>query len=113
MFGDADTPAASLDYALSKEPNWLCDIFGMTRSGEMRARRLLYRTNTERKLPGPVRISLNSRAELEIVVFVNGQEVRDGEVLRNIIWRLEQDWASRSSASIEANLDSGEMRAVG
>lgn len=96
LIGYADTPAASLDYALSKEPNWLCDMFGLTLSGEMVARRLLRRTNPERKLPGPVRISLNSRAGLEILVYLNGQKIDQVTALCTILEQLEEEWISRS-----------------
>lgn len=49
--------AASLDYSLSKEPQWLLDMFGVDSTGRARARKFIRRENPERKRPGPVTIS--------------------------------------------------------
>lgn len=34
--------ASSLDYAIDKEPQWLCDMFGLDSAGKSNLRRLLF-----------------------------------------------------------------------
>ncbi len=72
--GEGGSLAASLDYAMSKQPEWLTDLFGCDREGVSYARRLILRTNPERKRPGPVVLALNSvyMPLSSIVVYVNG-----------------------------------------
>lgn len=73
--GEAGSPAASLDYALSKQPQWLIDVFGSDSRGTALARLLLHRSNPERKRPGPVSISLNTSAlpVASIELYLNQQ----------------------------------------
>lgn len=59
--GEARTPAASLDYVLARQSNWLKDLFGFDRFGNAFARRFILRQNPERKRKGPVTLSLNTR----------------------------------------------------
>jgi hypothetical protein len=70
--GCSGTLAASLDYALSKQPTWLSEMFGCDADGISFARRLILRTNPERKRPGPVVLALNhvylSAASIEVYV---------------------------------------------
>ena len=51
--------AASLDYAISKQPMWLSEMFGNDRCGISLIRRMIRRTNPERKRPGPTVLSIN------------------------------------------------------
>ncbi len=51
--------ASSLDYALSKRPIWLLDVFGVDSAGVPSARRLFKVTNPNRKRPGPVAIRVD------------------------------------------------------
>ena len=57
--GGTGSLAASLDYAISKEPNWLTEMFGVDVTGRPVASRIFKRSNSGRKLPGPVTIALN------------------------------------------------------
>lgn len=59
--GERGSLAAALDSALSKQPVWLCDLFGTESNGNAIAKRLLLRENPERKRPGPVRVSFHSK----------------------------------------------------
>ena len=59
LVGAQGTPAASLDYALSKRPLWLLDMFGVTSGGEALASALFARWNPERKRGGEVVVSLH------------------------------------------------------
>lgn len=83
--------AGSLDYALSKQPQWLIDIFGVSHSGDAFARRLFSRINPERKRAGPVEIFINKNiiTPANIKVSIAGQEV-DLAVCRRLINGFEE-----------------------
>ena len=56
--GGRGSAAASLDYALGKQPVWLLDIFGSDSKGKSLAHRFLRRLNPEMKRAGPVTVYL-------------------------------------------------------
>lgn len=56
IVGRRGSYAASLDYALSKMPLWIVDMFGVDPHGSALARRLFHRENPEMKRPGPVSV---------------------------------------------------------
>lgn len=60
LCGSAGSLAASLDYAITKQPIWLTDMFGTDSDGVCTIRRFVFRTNSERKRPGPVSLRINS-----------------------------------------------------
>jgi hypothetical protein len=72
--GLGNSLAASLDYAISKQPMWLTEMFGCDQHGISLARRLILRTNPERKRPGPVTLGINQSylPPSQIAIFVNG-----------------------------------------
>lgn len=74
---------ASLDYALTKRPTWIADMFGTTAVGALRARRLFRITNPNRKRPGPVTIALNTHVVPadSIRVTLDGKPVEDASTL--------------------------------
>lgn len=57
LIGTKGSLAVALDYAISKEPQWLVDMFGADKDGRATARRLLKRGNPEGKRPGPVTVA--------------------------------------------------------
>jgi|688.fasta_scaffold180084_3 hypothetical protein len=57
--GASGSLAASLDYALSKQPIWICEMFGCDAAGSSYARRFILRTNPERKRAGPVVLGIS------------------------------------------------------
>lgn len=61
IHGEQGSLAASLDYSIAKNGQWLADMFGAYSDGTLRARRIILRNNPERKRPGPVEIFLNSK----------------------------------------------------
>ena len=85
--GEKGSLAASLDYALSKEPNWLGEMFGFTPGGGLMARRLFLVSNPNRKRPGPVVIVLNERvlATTEIKVSLDGKVLSSAEDLLRLL----------------------------
>lgn len=80
--------AASLDYALSKQPLWLHDMFGRTPQGKPVSRLLFGRINPDRKRPGPVMVFV-SHSRFEVVVEVDGRPVTCGRQLTRIVELLE------------------------
>jgi hypothetical protein len=105
LSGEVGSFAASLDYAMSKEPAWLSEMFGTDKDGDLFARRLMRRTNPERKRAGPVVISINSHVLVpsSIRIYLDGAEVSGTESLMRILHsfdatRLENSLASSNNA---------------
>lgn len=61
LSGGRGSLAASLDYAITKEPEWIGDMFGADSRGTSLIRRLIKITNPNQKRPGPVTLALNER----------------------------------------------------
>lgn len=103
LSGEAKSLAASLDYALSKQPAWLLDMFGVSSGGKARAKRLFSVTNPNRKRSGPVEISLNARVcpKGSITIILDGKVVDSKEELdlmlktivggESVVWVSPQD----------------------
>ena len=77
--GDRGSLAASLDYAMTKQPVWLCEMFGADSSGNSMALHIIARTNSNRKRPGPVVLSLNEKVLSPSVIRV----IWDGKMIEN------------------------------
>lgn len=94
--------AASLDYAISKEPNWLLDMFGQDLNGSAVARRLFTRTNPERKRAGPVILALNHRMLRpdEINVMINGSPCDAASQCLDLAQRIEGQFIDGSVSEI-------------
>lgn len=71
--GERGSVAASLEYAIDKQPHWLQEMFGADSKGNTLLRRLLHRDNPGGKRPGPIAISVNRSAlpAESIQVFVD------------------------------------------
>lgn len=82
--------AASLDYALTKQPLWLQDMFGVSPQGGQLSRLLFRRVNPDRKRPGPVIVFIANR-DFEVSVEVNGRKIHDVSDLRLLQERLEAE----------------------
>ena len=91
LSGFAGSLAATLDYAISKQPTWTEDMFGVTPDGRSVLRRVISRSNSERKRPGPVTLSLNPHvlSPGSIIVWWNGQRVQEPTILKGLIDSLE------------------------
>lgn len=92
--GAQNTAAASLDYALTKQPAWLLDMFGTTAGGISKARSLFKRLNPERKRAGPVVVAVNAQALLpeDISIFIGGEACENSETLLEHARDLEAKW---------------------
>ncbi|RIL08741.1 MAG: hypothetical protein DCC75_08165 [Proteobacteria bacterium] len=110
MEGGSNSPAASLDYAISKQPRWLLDLFGTDKDGRSHIRRFLHRTNSERRLSGNVHIAWNSQCfdPMRIEVYLDEQLLTSPENLATLATELERQWtdnrrqtATRSGVSVD------------
>jgi hypothetical protein len=90
IMGFQGSLAASLDYAITKQPVWIRDMFGTDANGNTLAQRLISRTNPNRKRPGPVILGLNERAvsPLDIAIVWNGRSVETVEALKTLLLNL-------------------------
>lgn len=72
LSGLGGTLASSLDYALSKSPIWMAEMFGSDSLGNVLSKRVIKRTNPNRKRPGPVVLSVNDNfidfSSIEVVI---------------------------------------------
>jgi hypothetical protein len=107
--GGHSSLASSLDYALSKAPRWLCEMFGTYQNGQITAKRLFLVTNPNQKRPGPVTIAINDSAIApgDVRVMINGREAYDLNALLtllNDVERMDQELPEEKAceaASIE------------
>lgn len=104
--GESGSLAASLDYALSKQPAWLLDMFGLTLQGYSGARMLIQRTNPERKRPGPVRLSIAPRTlrPRDVTVYHESGLQRDPESLLQMADAIEEGYGHVSQRSPRARV---------
>ena len=91
LSGGAKSMAASLDYALTKQPSWIVDMFGISSNGKTHARRLFRVTNSHRKRGGPVSVSLNLYVcpKERIEVVLDGRLIDSSETLRIMLEAIE------------------------
>lgn len=92
LIGGKASLAASLDYAISKGPAWLAEMFGAGVGGNQLARRIFKITNPNRKRPGPVAISVNKNlvSADQIQIFWDGKLVTEGAQLYSMLLAVEE-----------------------
>ena len=92
LSGGRSSLAASLDYALSKGPSWLSDMFGSGRNGTLYARRFFRITNPNRKRPGPVVVSINESVikSYQVRFFWEGRQVMESKELYALLIAIEE-----------------------
>ena len=85
--GLGKSAAASLDYALSKNPRWLLEMFGRDSMGKPLCRLLTNRINSARRRAGPVLIGLNPDfiPAANIEVYLDSKPVRRRTVIEKIL----------------------------
>ena len=104
IVGFQSSLAASLDYAITKQPFWIRDMFGLDSKGNTLAQRLIARTNPNRKRPGPVILGLNERALPceSIDIRWNGEKVEQFEALHTLLLCLgETEHAAVSEEAVK------------
>jgi hypothetical protein len=100
--GTKGSLAASLGYALAKEPLWLQEMFGVDSKGAPILKRILNRTNPELKRPGPTQISINHAVvgPHSIRVYLGPQLVEEEAALQVLLLALERS-ADKSSTPVQ------------
>ena len=87
--GEDNSPAASLDYALSKQPIWLRDMFGISAHGVPISKLIFRRINPDRKRPGPVVIFI-PHYSLTVAIEVDGHRLTRAEDVQQCANTLER-----------------------
>ena len=94
LAGEANSLAASLDYALSKQPLWLLDMFGVDSAGRTLTMRLFNRINPSRKRVGPVIIGVRDGVlgAGAVSIQFNEREIIDTQELQQIVrgWMCDE-----------------------
>lgn len=83
IHGYQNSLAASLDYAISKQPLWLQDMFGMTPQGLPIVKLLLKRMNPDRKRPGPVTVFIQN-LDFSVEIELDGAALQGERLLRHL-----------------------------
>lgn len=91
LIGGKSSLAASLDYAISKGPAWLGEMFGYAGSNQI-ARRIFKITNPNRKRPGPVAISVNKNLFFgeQVQIYWDDKRVADPAQLYSMLIGIEE-----------------------
>ena len=107
LVGRRPSNASCLDDAIYKRPQWLIDMFGVDVSGRSRARRIFVIENTGGKLPGPIKIGINTnylRPE-NICVFNETGLVSTEEKLRAVFSSLAKPCLEGEIAQTDMSSD--------
>ena len=94
LIGGPGSPAASLDFAIDKEPAWMSEMFGCDAQGGNLLKRLVLRSNPHQKRSETVSVALRP----ETLVHLKITASRDGSPLNSIdqvlalIASLEKNW---------------------
>jgi hypothetical protein len=99
LAGERSSPAASLNYAMSKKPEWIKDMFGEDSDSHPYLLDLISRTNPDLKRVGPVILSLN-RHKLppeRISVFAGDRQVYGAEEIEQMASAIERSLKSNGA----------------
>lgn len=100
LSGVQGSTAATIDYALSKRPLWLCDMFGADTQGRPNLLSIVRRENSNLKRPGPVRLYLAPRAEreLSISIYIHNQRLIHQSEFEHLLNSLAPTYTIRSKS---------------
>lgn len=103
LIGGKSSLAASLDYAISKGPAWLGEMFGSGIGGNQLARRIFKITNPNRKRPGPVAISVNKNVVSadQVQIYWEGQLITDSAQLYSMLVGIEEQGAESQTKAVQ------------
>jgi len=106
LLGTKGSIAASLDYALGKEPEWLSSIFGVDRRGRLLAKRFIDRINPELRRAGPVVLGLNTQALAHkgIQVFLDEKELGTAEEIEALLEAVLLQWKEKDTKEVRERL---------
>ncbi|MEY4668692.1 MAG: hypothetical protein RL518_1391 [Pseudomonadota bacterium] len=103
LIGGKGSLAASLDYAMSKGPAWLGEMFGSGVGGIQLARRIFKITNPNRKRPGPVAISVNKNVVSadQVHIYWENKLVTDSTQLYSMLVGIEEQGGDSQSKTMQ------------
>jgi hypothetical protein len=92
--------AASLDYAISKKPNWVMELFSSDKSGRSLVQKFLLRTNPERKLGESVLVCFNQKIlePRNVCIYVNGKIESSRDQLQSFLNQLAPETQEDNTA---------------
>ena len=103
LIGGKSSLAASLDYAISKGPAWLGEMFGSGIGGNQLARRIFKITNPNRKRPGPVAISVNKNVVSadQVQIYWEGKLITESSQLYSMLVGIEEQGAESHTKAVQ------------
>ena len=101
--GGRGSAASSLDFAISKQPQWLMEMFGIDSKGCSYINRIITRINPERKKPGPVILSVNKNIlpTENVEVFFDGTRLVKHKDFLFIANSIESEFEERGQNGIK------------
>ncbi len=98
--GGRGSLASSLDYALSKQPEWLFDMFGHDDEGNAVLRKVLFRSNSSLRRVGNVGISLNEQLldPQNIKVYIGSRLLTDAEEIEALAIAISRSEEGEANA---------------
>jgi hypothetical protein len=112
LSGDKGSPCRSLDYAISKKPAWIVDLFGADADGDSHVGRFFWRRNPEGKRPGPSGVTFNTKmlAPENVVICLNGSYLDGRDQLNGALKVLSSSLSSRRPPRRGVNDCHGKLR---
>lgn len=90
LVGGGSSLAAAFDYAITKQPQWLRDVFGFSENNVSLSRYVFKRINSERKRGGEVIVMISEKYPKCVAkVFVAGNLVSSVEDLEKIAAKVD------------------------
>ena len=112
LLGQKTSLAASLDYAITKRPSWMLDMFGVDKKGKPIVQRLFYRNNSNQKRYGPVTVAFNTviLPPESFSIIVNGQQINDIEGLVRLDSLLSSDFSQQECETDRGSVETYMMK---
>lgn len=87
LTGQKGSLAASLDYAIDKQPNWLIDMLGVDSRGQALVSRLMNRSNPGQRKGRRVCLAINQNTLKpdEIIIYLNGELLSEDDDLQSLL----------------------------
>ncbi len=109
LSGERGSPAASLDYAVTKQPTWLLSMFGWDEAGTTLSRQFIRRTNSNLKFRGPIALNIDRRVlnPDAIRIFWDDREVTSESEINKLASAIESHFPSSANGACQLVHDVG------
>jgi hypothetical protein len=107
--GEKGSLCRSLDYAISKKPAWIMDLFGVDADGDSQVGRFFWRRNPEGKRPGPSGVTFNTKmiSPDKVSICLNGKKLEGRDQLSDALSGLSASLGPRLSYRKKVERDIG------